>query len=682
MKPLKKIALVGCPNSGKSSLFNALTGLNQKVGNFPGVTVDRKVGKMKTENEDFSLIDLPGCYSLYSRSEDERITRDVLLNPENPSFPDLVIVVADFGNLRRSLSLAGQILDLKLPTLLVLNMADLIEPEHANNIQTRLKKKLPCSIVNTSVLNNKGIETLIKEIPIALKTKPNPELFFSIPPTFEEQLKNQKPYPNRYAAWLTWLISNKENEALIGNELAVRFDLAGDWIEEEPEPLSSNFSQKIDQVLLHPFWGYFIFLAVLLLVFQAIFAWAAIPMEGIDYLFSSVGEGLKKWLPYGFLTGLLIDGLWAGIGGILVFIPQIAFLFLFIAVLEETGYMSRVVFLMDRIVRPFGFSGRAVIPLIGGMACAVPSIMMARNIPDKRERLITILVTPLMSCSARIPVFTLIIALIIPAQSIAGFLNLQGLVLLGLYLLGFFAALGVAWILKRFISGESNSLFLTELPIYRLPRVRNVALTIFNKCKTFVVETGKIILVISSLLWLLSTTGPTGEIKRVEADFAAKKSEQNLSQIELEALSMKEASAKLQVSWAGQLGSFIEPAIRPLGFDWKIGISLITSFAAREVFVGTMATLYATEAGDESYASLRKQMQAETFSDNQKPVYSFATGMALLIFYAFAMQCMSTIAVVKRETASWYWALFLTTYLTVLAWVSAFITFQVLSAWS
>jgi ferrous iron transport protein B len=679
------VALVGNPNAGKSSLFNALTGMRQRVGNYPGVTVDRKSGYFTLNNgRKVKVTDLPGAYSLFPKSEDEQVTTQVLRDPQHPDAPDLVLLVADATNLRRSLLLATQVADLGLPMVLVINMIDLLQPDGGSVDCEALSKLLGVPVVTVSALQATGLSQLKQQLqaPVAPAEKP----FFHLPASLDAQLT---PYLGeagepRYQAWLRFLqadASPDKASAWIANELAVRYDriqVILDQTIKAPPTRAERRTSRLDRILLHPVAGYLIFVGLLFLVFQAIFAWAEWPMNLIEWAFAMSGEWIKAMLPAHFLTDLLVDGIWAGLGGIVVFVPQIALLFFFISLLEDSGYMSRVVFLMDRIVRPFGFSGKSVIPLIGGMACAVPSIMMARTIPNKVERLITIMVTPLMSCSARIPVYVLLIGLFVPDEQVLGIFNLKGVVMAGLYFLGFFMALAVALVIKVISRYRSNGIFVTELPLYRIPRWKNTAVTMFFKSRTFVVEAGKVILVLSIVLWLLKSYGPPGDFAAIEARFTPELEAAAGDSALTAELTTRLGSEKLRASYAGMLGRGIEPVIRPLGFDWKIGIALISSFAAREVFVGTMATLYSAsedESGD--YQNLRTRMAAERDPETGKPVYTAAVAMALLIFYAFAMQCMSTVAVVQRETKSWRLAGIMVLYMTGLAYLAALLTYQI-----
>jgi ferrous iron transport protein B len=691
-----KIALVGNPNSGKSSLFNILTGLNQKIGNFPGVTVDKKTGHCYLLNSNrVEVIDLPGTYSIYPNSVDERIVFDILSNRSNELHPDVVVVIVDASNFKRSLLLFTQIHDLGIPSVLVLNMMDLVE-KTGNKINIeKLSEKLGVPIVPMKARTGEGIDSL-KKILAEKVVSPDEPIFNSgdYAPEAIAEVKREFSIENDYQAYqllqqfrINDAVS-KEDKARL-EEIAGRFsfnshelrkketleryrkinEIVAESVQESKPVLSREWTETLDRIFTHKIWGYIIFLAILFLIFQAIFAWATIPMDFIDLTFSELSVWVRDILPPGVLTDLLSEGIIPGIGGIVIFIPQIAILFAFIAILEETGYMSRVVFLMDKIMRRFGLNGKSVVPLISGVACAIPAIMATRTIDNWKERLITIFVTPLMSCSARLPVYTILIALIIPENPM-----FQGLALMGMYLLGVIAAILSAVLMKLFLHTRDRSFLIMELPTYKMPRWTNVGLTMIEKSKTFVFEAGKIILAISIVLWVLASYGPGDHITNAESYVQAETglaegSEQFQRQVE---------AYKLEYSYAGIFGKFIEPAIRPLGYDWKIGIALITSFAAREVFVGTMATIYSIgSVGDES--TIKARMKKEINASTGKPRYDLATGFSLLVFYAFAMQCMSTLAIVYRETKSWKWPLLQLIYMSVLAYLSAFIVYQVLS---
>lgn len=635
------VLLVGNPNTGKSTLFNSLTGLSQKVGNFPGVTVDKKSGTFKVDNKLVSVVDLPGTYSLSPNSEDEKVTHEQVLNANEH---DIILVVADATNLKRNLLLLTQIMDMGKKVVLVLNMMDLLQKNKQELDVQKLTKLLGVPIVPINALIGKGVN----EVKDAIVN------FSSHPVTF----MNEKMLTNSTEE--TMLRYNKINQIVV------------QCINQKGEDKASILTKKIDNILTHKIYGYLIFLAVLFVIFQAIFSWSAYPMEIIENGFLVFGEWLATSLPEGVLSNLLVNGIVAGLSGVFVFVPQIAMLFGFIVVLEDTGYMSRVSFLMDRILRQFGLNGKSIIPLLSSTACAVPAIMSARTINNLKERLITIMVAPLISCSARIPVYTLLIGLVIPNGSSWGVFNLQGLLMMGLYLIGFLAALLAAWVMKRIIKSKERSSFIMEMPIYRMPRWKNVGLSIYSKVKIFLFDAGKIIVAISIVLWVLSSYGPAEKFQKIEEKYSQAENVNSLTEDEINS---KIASEKLESSYAGIIGKTIEPLIQPIGFDWKIGISLVTSFAAREVFVGTMATLYSVGGEDNTVSIRTKMMNAKNHITGEK-LYTEATTMSLLIFYAFAMQCMATLAVVYRETKSIKWPLIQLTYMGVLAYLSSFIVYH------
>jgi ferrous iron transport protein B len=703
------VALVGTPNSGKTSLFNALSGLNQKVGNFSGVTVERKTASLSSSlgGPAINLIDLPGTNSLYPSSGDEQVTFDVLYQRQHPDYPDLVVVVVDATQMRRGLMLATQVMDLGFPVVVAFTMMDLADQQGLLIDFSHLSELLGVPVVGLSVQRKRGLEDLRQVMQGALHPPTKPVM--AIPLGFRpmiDLLREALPTDNDYQAYQALVspqhfltldpalshrlreqgnINEQTAQQLISNELLIRLDRADELSNEvinDPPTLGEQLTERLDTILTHPIGGYLIFIGILLMVFQAVFAWATYPMDLIEGAFDLCNGWLKASLPPGWFTNLLTDGLITGLGGIVIFVPQIAFLFFFITLLEESGYMARVVFLMDRIMRPFGFSGRSVTPLIGGMACAIPSIMMSRGIPDRKERLITILVTPLMSCSARIPVYTLLIALFIPAGTIMG-IDQRGLLMTVIYLLGFVLALLMAWIFKMAFGHRAGGMFLMELPAYRAPRWRNVGLTVYQKSSAFVMEAGRVILIISLLLWALVAYGPGHKMEAIEAKYA-KLAEEDLSPAQVEALAEDRASEELNASYAASLGKFIEPAIAPLGYDWKIGISLITSFAAREVFVGTMSVIYqqqdtdATLAGDRPRVPLIERLRRERDPATGKPIYTAATVLSLIVFYAIAMQCMSTLAVTRKEVG-WTWAAVMLGYLMALAYLASFLTYQLMA---
>ncbi len=691
------IALVGNPNSGKSSLFNALTGLNQKVGNFPGVTVDKKTG-ISTISDSLSatIIDLPGTYSLYPKSADEQVTYDVLLNQKNADRPDIIIVIADASNLKRNLLFCSQIMDLKIPVVIALTMMDIARQKGITINTEALERMMGVPVIPINPRRNKGISQLKAAI-ATLVAQPEQQLqdFIDVTAITGPWLQDVKEICGQQSNYAALHVACNYTElkylnaaqriglaAVLGENKFFKAKAQADEIMQRyrkidvvmqkctaiDSPMKKMVaSDNLDKVLLHPMWGNIILLSVLFLLFQSIFWLARCPMDWIQQLFAMGGNALGGIMPDGLVKDLVVNGLLAGVSGIMVFVPQIMILFGFITILEDSGYMARISFLTDRIMRSAGLNGRSVMPLISGMACAVPAIMAARTIQNKKERLITIMVTPLMSCSARLPVYTMLIALVIPNKAIGGIFNLQGLVLMGLYLLGFFMALVVAKVMDLLIKAKERTYFLMELPVYRAPRWKNVGITMLEKGKIFVRDVGKVIIVLSLILWFLAYFGPPKAMEKVNVQFAQLIAAHPEQQAELE---RQHATARLEHSFAGMMGKAIEPAIRPLGFDWKIGIALITSFAAREVFVGTMATLYSVGDTDAGLKTLEEKMREAKRSDGT-PVYSLATGLSLLIFYVFAMQCMSTLAIVKRETRSWKYPAIQFAYMFVLAYVSA-----------
>lgn len=640
----RRIALIGNPNCGKSTLFNLLTGLHQSTANFPGATVEKKVGTFSVNSDAgparIELVDLPGAYGMNPKSPDERIAIDYIRSNNAEERPDMVLYVADASNLKRSLFLATQIAGLKIPVVIALNMMDVIRKKGIELNVDLLSARLGITIVPVSAREGEGIGQLKK-----ILTGPIPQLKPAIPPDGPEA---------------------DEAQASIARYRQITFILQ-EVMKIRPKADEDVFSSRTDRIVTHKFWGFVIFLSVLFLIFEAVFVLASYPMEWIESLFLIFTDWGMNHLPPGELSDLLVNGVLSGLSGIVVFVPQIALLFFFIALLEDSGYMARVSFIMDRIMRRFGLNGRSVIPLLGGAACAVPAIMSARTISNRKERLITILVTPLISCSARLPVYTLLIALVIPSDTIGGFFNLQGLTLMFLYLIGFLAAIGAAWIMKYLLKSTGRSYFIMELPPYRPPRWKNVLITIVDRVKVFLFDAGKVIITISVILWFLASHGPGNSFEQIDKKYAGTEQSGDTAALI--------ASAKLESSYAGILGKWIEPAIEPLGFDWKAGIALITSFAAREVFVGTMATIYS--AGDEENAlSIREKMAAEKDLITGLPRYSFAVGFSLMLFYAFSMQCMSTLAIVYRETNQLKWPVIQFIYMGVLAYLASFIAYQ------
>jgi ferrous iron transport protein B len=738
------VALIGNPNTGKTSVFNQLTGLNQKVGNYPGITVEKKEGICKLpRGVKAHILDLPGTYSLNTTSLDESVAVELLLNKNDKDHPDVALVITDVENLKRNLLLFTQIKDLRIPTILVINMADRMSRKGISIDITLLEEKLQSKVALVSTRKGTGIDRL-KELIIdykSLSKKPNVDINV-IAPDYFQNLKSTFPNEDLYKLWLvitqdvnfmpvekkliqdTSAFSTKsksELKRLQQKETILRYQFINGILKQTYRVdinAAKGFRASLDKILTHRIFGYFIFFIILLTIFQAIYGWSEYPMELIEGFFASATEWVKNTLPAGVFTNLIAEGILSGIGGIVIFIPQIAFLFLFIALLEESGYMSRVVFLMDRVMRPFGLSGKSVVPLISGTACAIPAVMATRTIENWKERLITILVTPFTTCAARLPVYLIIIALVIPEGTFLG-LSYKALTLMLLYLIGFGTAILAAVILNKILKIKSRSFFVVEMPSYKLPLLKNVGYTVLEKTKSFVFGAGKIILAISIVLWFLGSNGFSEEFKNAENiviqsvadkglnpnsdtyvqnkleeyanELAATNSQLGkqltpavlsdslaLKEVELKerALNQEIASYKLEHSYMGYMGKGIEPIVRPLGYDWKIGIAVLTSFAAREVFVGTLATIYSV--GSDEDETIKYRMAAEINPVTQKPLFNLASGISLLLFYAFAMQCMSTLAVVKRETNSWKWPAGQLVFMSIFAYIVALIAYQLL----
>ncbi|MCZ2247559.1 MAG: ferrous iron transport protein B [Bacteroidia bacterium] len=689
--------MAGNPNSGKSTLFNMLTGLRQKTGNFPGVTVDIHKGICVLPNKQkIEIIDLPGTYSLFPKSIDEQVTTEVLSNKQNADYPDVTLMVADSTNLKRSLYLCTQLIDTGLPVILVLNMIDEALKRTIVIDETKLSQMLGVPVVSVNSKQGEGIAKLKSVIANYEPKQGKPQLDISKFSTLNwSELKENINANSDFDAFVLYInnlldLNFKRNVGLEDffkeskvdiiqlqtNESVNRYKNIAEIIQQcvsyEAREVST-LTQKLDNIFTHKVWGFIVFLLILFCIFQFIFSFSALPMEWIENLFIWFSEMVGNTMPPGILNDIITKGILAGLSGVIVFIPQIAFLFAFIAILEDSGYMARVSFIMDKLMRKFGLNGKSVIPLISGVACAVPAIMGARTISNTKERLITILVTPLMSCSARLPVYTLLIALVVPSTKVWGFLNIQGLVLMSLYLIGFLAAILAAFVLKYLIKSREHSYFIMELPVYRVPQTKHVLFVIFDKVKIFILEAGKIIVAVSVVLWLMASYAPGNRMQEIEQKYV--NSHADLADPEIK---NKIASEQLEASYAGIAGKAIEPIIAPLGFDWKIGISLVTSFAAREVFVGTMATIYSV-GNDADERSIRVKMKEAINPLTGKPMYSTAVAFSLMIFYAFALQCMSTIAVVYKETGGIKWPVIQFAFMSFMAYIGSFIVYHLLS---
>jgi ferrous iron transport protein B len=695
---LIKVALIGNPNVGKTSVFNELTGLNQQVGNYPGITVEKKQGICKlSDSVKAKIIDLPGTYSLNASSIDENVVIELLLNKNDEDFPDVAVVVTEVENLKRNLLLFTQIKDLEIPTILVINMADRMQLKGIELDIPLLEKELKTKIALISSRKKTGIDALKALILNFQNLSTEPCLHASsIDPDYFNNLRRAFPNQLLYKLWLvitqdvnflnlerneiksSFTKSHADLKRLQQKETIKRYQFINDTLkigQKIDVSKASDIRAKIDRVLTHKIFGYVIFFGILMVIFQFLFDWSSIPMDFIDESFANFSSLAKQHLPAGEFTNLISEGLIPGIGGIVIFIPQIAFLFLFISVLEESGYMSRVVFLMDKIMRKFGLSGKSIVPLISGTACAIPAIMSARNIENWKERLITILVTPFTTCSARLPVYAILISLIIPEKRIFSFLSLQGLTLMALYLLGFGMAIFSAYLLNKYLKLSCKSYFVVEMPSYKIPMFKNVGINVLEKTKAFVTGAGKIILALSVILWYLGSHGLSDDFNNAKQIITQQNKNKTIT---TEAFEDQVNSFKLENSYIGYMGKAIEPVIRPLGYDWKIGIAVVSSFAAREVFVGTLATIYSVGSHSEEESTIKNKMAAEVHPITGNKVFNFATGISLLLFYAFAMQCISTLAIVKKETNSWKWPIIQLVFMSGFAYITALIAYQIL----
>jgi ferrous iron transport protein B len=697
-----KVALIGNPNVGKTSIFNLLTGMNQHVGNYPGVTVDKKVGFCKlSQIINARIYDLPGTYSTNPNSMDEKVAVSCLLDRDDIDFPDVVVVVADVENLKQNLYLFTQIKDFGIPTILAINMADRMKPRGITIDIPALEAALHTHIALVSTRQKTGIEEL-KELIINYKKLSLETLvdIARIDPPFFSSLKEK--FPNEELGKLWMVISQnfevvgalrkveiqKENiktEAEIKRmqqrETILRYQVINNALKDTYKVTAVGTRALLDKILLHKVWGYVIFMAILLLIFQVIFYVSEYPKGWIESALGWVGEWLSGILPEGSLTSLLVDGVIPGLTAVVSFVPQIALLFFFISLLEESGYMSRVVFLMDRIMRPFGLNGKGTIPLISGAACAIPAVMATRTIESWRERLIAILVTPFITCSARLPIYLIIIKLVIPQGNYFFFDN-QAVALFALYMLGVFMAIFSAWLLNKFLvlKHTIKTHFIIEMPTYKVPLARNVLLTVYEKSKAFVVNAGKIIFFMTVLIWFLQTHGLSEKYRNAETHTEQMAAQYGWDEDQKEHYLL---SYRTENSLLGNMGKFVEPVFRPLGYDWKISIAVLGSFAARETFVSTLATIYSlgevdVEEGEAEQRTVITRLQEEMRPDGT-PMFNLATGVSILLFFASAMQCISTFAIVRKETNSWKWAIIQWIFMTGFAYLLAFAAYQILS---
>ncbi len=690
--------------------------MKQKIANYPGVTVEKKVGHAILNGEKYRIIDLPGTYSLNPKQIDERITYQVIAGKyEHEPEPDLVVVMVDASNLDRNLYLATQVMDLGLPVIVALSMIDVAEDRGIKVDANRISKGLGVPVIPMVAKEENDVQQLREyisshtlESPGVLQWEPGEPLRNAIEIIIEKWIKPHMDVPER--AWTIEalrfigddqainLIPDIERQHQLreivqearkiledagknyaAEEVLKRYDFiekctAGSVHKSSEE--KTTLSDKIDEYVTHKVFGPVIFVMVLLLMFQSIFSWAEPFMNLIDLFFIEMGNWMASNLPEGILNDLLVEGVIAGLGGVVIFLPQIMFLFFFISILEGTGYMARAAFVMDGFMTRIGLHGRSVVPLMSGFACAIPGIMAARTIENWRDRMITIMVLPFMACSARLPVYALMIAAFIPATKFLGIFTLQGITFFGLYIFGIVMAIFAALVMKQFIKTDTPSPFIMELPSYKIPKWSGVFQNVFDRGKVFVMEAGKIILGISIVLWFLASFPKT----ELPDSFTAENSVENVEDNPDQSAQM-EASYRLQQSYAGQFGQFIEPVIKPLGFDWKIGIGLITSFAAREVMVGTLNTIYSVQ-DQEDAVSLQKKLQRDVDSETGEPIYNVWTALSLMVFFALAMQCMSTIAIVRRETNSWKWPAIMFTYMTALAYICSFVVYQAGTAFS
>jgi ferrous iron transport protein B len=633
------VALAGNPNAGKTTLFNALTGLKQKVANYPGVTVERKEGPWRLNGSTARLIDLPGLYSLDATSLDEQIASSIIRGEQTgiPK-PNVIVAVVDATNLERNLYLVTQLFEFGIPVVVALTMIDVFERQKHEIDVEMLSTFLKAPVVTINASSGRGIDELAATIKTLLGTTPAAP--YVIQKSDEESGPNGKIF-SRYK-----FISNAVQESV--------------WHSDHKQ---HRISEKIDRLLTHKVFGLLILVAILLLVFQTIFSWASLPMNLLESAFSAAADAVRGSFPPGILTDLLADGIIAGVGGVVVFLPQIMLLFLFISLLEDSGYMARAAFLLDKLMSRVGLHGKAFLPLISSFACAIPGIMATRTIESQRDRFATIMIAPFMSCSARLPVYTLMIATFFAGKTVFGFISLGAVLMLAMYSLGIVVAIIVAFLLKRTLLKAPPPPFLMEMPPYRMPNLRTVFQNMFMRAWLFLKRAGTVILAISIILWALMY-------------FPRSTDPLIVAPIDGQEQSSKPESEQLKHSFAGQLGHVIEPMIRPLGFDWKIGVALIASFAAREVLVSTLSIIYSVGKDENEESETLISAVRDAKADDGTPVWTPLTALSLMVFFVLAMQCMSTLAVVRRETNSWRWPAFMFTYMTLIAYIGAVVTYQ------